>query len=164
MLNSKNVSGHVTARGFDSLERRHQLLGADQRVMNPDALAIVPQMRRGKHADPMAGSLQDGSAISAHRALAVGARHGDHRDLGLLPAQAALDLPQPVESQVNGPRVHLRLVGQPLLETPGTAQASYAAAGSLPVIRRSMAPMRSRSSRRSTIMSRAPCSSRNSLR
>ena len=39
------------------------------------------------------------------------------RNLGAAPVQAIENLPQPVQPEINGLRMNLRLVGQPLLET-----------------------------------------------
>jgi hypothetical protein len=152
---------YFTACGLDSLERRHQFRGADQAIVDPDPFTIVAQMRRGERTDPQPRGRHDRRAICAHRTLAVGSGHGYHGIPGLLPPEAIEHKQQPIQPKIDGLRVHLRLVGQPLLETQ---TGSYAAAGSLPVNKRSIAPIRSRSSRRSTIISSAPCSSKNSLR
>ena len=150
---------------LDALEDLHQRLARHHRPVDANAFAIVAQVRRSKGTDAMARGREHGRAVGRHRALAVGARHRDHRHPRLPPAEACEQVPHSVQPQIDGLRMSLGLVGQPLLESPfAQGPRSQAAAGSLPVSRRSMAPMRSRSSRRSTIMSRAPCSSRNSLR
>src|SRR5579859_1723911 len=88
-LNSKKVSA-TEPRAASIFSKAATNSSVWEAVMNADALAVVAQVRRREGTDFEARGAQDGGAIGAHRALAIGAGDGDHRDLRLPP-------PQPLE-------------------------------------------------------------------
>ena len=108
--------GTSPARLLDTLESRNERARLDLRVLHPDSLAIIPQVRRGERAHTIARSLQNSGGIGCDGALAVGARDGDDGQSWLPPAEALEHGPQPLEPKVDRLRVHPFLVGEPLLE------------------------------------------------
>lgn len=69
----------VAAPGLDSGKAGGQLGVAGGLEVNRHPFVVGQQMRRGKRPHPIAGGVQDGGQHGAHRALAIGAGHSDHR-------------------------------------------------------------------------------------
>ena len=164
-LNSKNVSVSVAARRVDALERRDQRLVGNFDAADGDALVIAKQMRRGERADAIAG-LARGCAPSARRMeplplvpATVIDRAG--RTPPVQPIERAL---QAVQPEIDGVGMQRLLPREPIGETAeprGSARwaaTMHQPAGTAGLCMNivSSPAMRSRMSRRSTIMSSAP--------
>src|SRR5690606_24998102 len=131
----------------------------DRHAVQADAFVVSEDMRRGIAADLVAGAVDDVLEVGAGRSLAVGAADDDHRAVLDL-AKRRLDLADAFQAELDAGltlRMQSLEMGQPV------GESLQAAAGWLS----SSASVRatwSRISRRSTIMSMAPLSSRNSAR
>ena len=132
-LYSKNVSAIVAARRLDALERADELAPrSTSAAVDADALAVVAQMRRGEGADALPG----GGSIAAQYAAT--------EPLPLVPATVMTGTgglrASPSRSSTarsrSSPRsialrMHLRLVGQPLVESRGRGVTQASGRGGL---------------------------------
>ena len=152
-------------RRLNALEMRQQSGFGDRFALQSATFLKMNQMRRGVNMNAAARGFEDRAHERNGRALAIGAADGHDRP-GRPDIKHAADLLDAVEAERDRLRMQLLQVREPLLQgfrfqmIDGTNQT---AAGS-----RNNSVMRlaslSRISRRSTIMSIAPCSSRNSER
>ena len=156
----------IATGGLDLPEGLDQRLVGHGPAVDADALVVALDMGGGVGADPQARGPRHGLEQRHQGTLAIGAAHGD-QDAGQRPRpQAFMDRPRPPETEFDPGGIQPFQPGQPVCER--LHARSRGVIGSQAAGRRvrmaSRRAMRSRISRRSTIMSMAPCSSRNSLR
>jgi hypothetical protein len=161
----------LCARLFDRGEGGAQRIVRRLATLHAHALVVAAQVRRGVGADALAQRQQQALDHRDTGSLAVGAAHRDHR--GPRPRQphargnGADTLQAEDDLRHRMARLQVRQpVGQRSRQGPHRlSRAAHTAAGSArPVNFASNEAMRSRICWRCTIMSIAPCSSRNSLR
>src|SRR5690349_6392753 len=136
-------------------------------------------MRQRERADSMAGARENAAQQGDAGSLAVRPADRDDRTGWPPPVQTLERTFQSLEPHIDRAWVQRLLPGEPIGETREMKHRETPPSLALPPLRggravrywagsfvnmRSSEPMRSRMSRRSTIMSSAPCSSRNSLR
>src|SRR5690606_3512464 len=159
----------VFTRGLDRIEGLHQGRVIDFPAIDAHALVVTQQMRGGVQTDTMAAGAQHRLEHRAGRALAVGATDGDdHRVAGACHARThRLDTLQPELDRVCVARLEQPQPGVEGLRrrhADDRDQEADAAGAFWRVSKAMMWASSSRISRRSTIMSIAPFSRRNSER
>ena len=155
-------------RGFDLAEGRQQRRIVDFLAIDADAFVVAQQVRRAVGADPVAVSSQHRAEVGGARALAVGTANQQCQRPRASRRHAAEYCCDALQPQLDVRGVQGFLPGQPFGDRGKRrrlAQTITVCSGAgRPVSLHSRAAISSRMLRRSTIMSTAPCSSRNSLR
>ena len=146
---------------------RHSAASSTGAAGDAHALVVAQQVRRGVEADAIAGAQQDALEHGAGRTLAIGAADGDDRDSSASCPSACLDALHAIQSELDGRGMLTRSMyaSQSASESGMTyREPRQAAWAGMRCSRVSSEASWSRIWRRSTIMSIAPFSSRNSAR
>ena len=107
---------------LDGLQHLVELARAHQLTGQPDALVEAHQMRRGEDVDALARGFEEGPQVGHGRALAIGARHMDHRRQVVLRIAELLQQPVfAVQLQVHEPGIER---GKPLEDGVGMGHGS----------------------------------------
>ena len=117
----------VAARRVDPLERLDQARVAGLDAVDADALVVTHEMRRGESAAAQSGRAQQRVEIRDRRTLAVGAAHGHHAKAGREQVEAPRHFAHAAQAEIDGARVGLLLLLEPLGERAHAREFGYCA-------------------------------------
>ena len=103
---------------------RQQRIGIHRGAIDAAALLEVHEMRLGVQADPVTRLQGDGLQHGAAGALAVGAGHGDDRNVEV-DVQALQQRTHGLQRPLHRARVQTLAVGEPILERGGCSQGEF---------------------------------------